>query len=369
MNVSVRPPKDHPLLIPEERLRAECRIEFFKGSGPGGQHRNKVETAVRITHSPTGIVGEASERRSQSENRAAAWNRLRLNLALRIRSRKIDSRKSGIEFSHPSKSNFTDSRSVWDRYRSGDRIRISGDNPDFPIVLMEFLDVWESVGHDWKRSADELSTTKSQLLRLIGKNSQASQTIQKGERGEAGERTLKKKGESVLIGLGANLGDRKKNLETAWRRIGERDEITPVALSRFLETIPVGGPPNQPNFLNAVGLIETTLAALDLLDVLTFIEKEGGRERHEFWGARTVDLDLLLYGDQIIRSRRLTVPHPRMIWRPFVLIPAREIAPGLRHPIFDRTMSELAALSEMNLRLGGPMFASPFPNGLTSRWR
>ena len=212
----------HPLLLPEERLRTECRIEFLRRSGPGGQHRNKTETAVRITHQPTGITGEASERRSQAENREVAWNRLRLNLALRIRGEiptyPIVGGTDGIfeGFAPSSQQNIptnrTDPTEIWSRHLVGDKIRVSPKNPDYPILILHFLNQWEKNGKDWEKTATGLRTTKSQLLRLIDATSSAAGTVRKMERES---RKVPSPFVKVLIGLGGNLGEREKNIETA----------------------------------------------------------------------------------------------------------------------------------------------------------
>lgn len=151
------------------------------------------------------------------------------------------------------------------------------------------------------------------------------------------------KKEEALIALGSNLGDRSVNLHTAWRRLGETPGVRLQALSSFYETKPVGGQPDQPDYLNAAGLLETTLGAEELLAALLKIEALGGRVRSERWGARTIDLDLLLYGDLQISSETLTVPHPRMTERRFVLEPAAEIAPRIIHPASGKTIAALLA--------------------------
>lgn len=156
----------------------------------------------------------------------------------------------------------------------------------------------------------------------------------------------------ALIGIGANLGDRDAQIRASWDRLGRAPGVRTLALSTVISTKPAGGPPNQPDFRNAAGLLETSLPPMELLELLGRTEFEGGRKRHGFWGARTLDLDLLLYGGEVIRTERLTVPHPRMAWRPFVLEPAAEIAPRLPHPIFRLTVAQLRDLAEMNFRLG-----------------
>ncbi len=136
-----------------------------------------------------------------------------------------------------------------------------------------------------------------------------------------------------LIALGSNLGDREQILREAWRRIADLDESGNARLSRCHATAAVGGPAAQPDFLNAAGYLETSAAPLALLHHLQQIENDLGRVRDERWGPRSVDLDLLLYGDLAQRTVELTLPHPRMTYRRFVLEPAAELAPEMVHPI------------------------------------
>ncbi|MEW6354907.1 MAG: 2-amino-4-hydroxy-6-hydroxymethyldihydropteridine diphosphokinase [Planctomycetota bacterium] len=142
------------------------------------------------------------------------------------------------------------------------------------------------------------------------------------------------------IGLGSNVGDREENLRGALALLRESGGIEVTKVSSFHETAPVGGPP-QGKFLNAAAEVRTALAPEELLDRLQAIERNLGRERTVKWGPRTVDLDILLYGDVVIQTERLTVPHPLMHERRFVLGPLNEIAPGAVHPVFGKTVSEL----------------------------
>ncbi len=144
----------------------------------------------------------------------------------------------------------------------------------------------------------------------------------------------------VLLGLGSNLGDRRETLDAAWRQLETTPEIRTVRISRFLETEPVGGPANQPNYLNAVAVIQTTLPPQRLLDVLHDIEHRFGRVRTEHWGPRTLDLDILLFGEMIVETETLTVPHPEMLRRDFVMEPAVEVAPDFVHPNTHRTLCD-----------------------------
>lgn len=145
----------------------------------------------------------------------------------------------------------------------------------------------------------------------------------------------------AYVGLGSNLGDRAATLREALRRLGEAQGVEVVAASPFVETAPVGGPPGQPKFLNAAARLSVELAPDALLDLLLRLEAELGRERAERWGPRTLDLDLLLYDDLILDTARLTVPHPRMHEREFVLEPLAQIAPAAVHPALGRTVRDL----------------------------
>ncbi len=136
----------------------------------------------------------------------------------------------------------------------------------------------------------------------------------------------------AYVGLGANLGDRESTLRAAVDALGAEEGIEAVAVSTLRETEPVGVG-EQPRYLNGVVAFDTTLAAPELLDLLLALEQRFGRVRvpgeH---GPRTLDLDLLLYGDGVIDEPRLTVPHPRIQERRFVLEPLAELAPGLVVP-------------------------------------
>jgi 2-amino-4-hydroxy-6-hydroxymethyldihydropteridine diphosphokinase len=126
------------------------------------------------------------------------------------------------------------------------------------------------------------------------------------------------------IGLGSNLGDSISILIGAIARLRIHPQIEVTAVSSWYLTAPIGPP--QPDYLNGCATIQTSLTPLDLLNTLHSIEAEFGRVRQEVWGARTLDLDLLLYDDLIIDLPTLQIPHPRMLERSFVLIPLAEIA-------------------------------------------
>jgi 2-amino-4-hydroxy-6-hydroxymethyldihydropteridine diphosphokinase len=143
---------------------------------------------------------------------------------------------------------------------------------------------------------------------------------------------------TAYIGLGSNLGDREENLRRALER------LRPLSVSAIRETDPVGIT-EQPRFLNAVAKLETDLRPRELLDRLLEIERDLGRDRseEERWGPRTIDVDLLLYGDETIDEPGLTVPHPRLAERRFVLEPLYELAPDLVLPD-GRAIKDLLAL-------------------------
>jgi 2-amino-4-hydroxy-6-hydroxymethyldihydropteridine diphosphokinase len=138
---------------------------------------------------------------------------------------------------------------------------------------------------------------------------------------------------TVYIGLGSNLGDRRRNLEAALEALRAHPQITVSAVSSFLETDPVGGPPGQGRFLNAAAKIETDLSPEALLEELKRIERALGRKPGPRWGPREIDLDILLSGDTILETAALVIPHPRMRERRFVLEPLEEIAPDARDPV------------------------------------
>jgi len=147
----------------------------------------------------------------------------------------------------------------------------------------------------------------------------------------------------AFVALGSNLGDREAHLRRAFEALRATQDIHWLGVSRIYETDPVGPPPQGP-YLNAVAEIETGLEPRALLDRLLQIEAEEGRTRRGTRGeARTLDLDLLLFGDRCIDEDELTVPHPRMHERGFVLEPLCELAPQWVHSRSGRTVAELAA--------------------------
>lgn len=147
---------------------------------------------------------------------------------------------------------------------------------------------------------------------------------------------------TCLIGLGANLGTRARALDDAVARLKAVPELQVAAISTWHETAPAGGPADQPGYLNGAVRVETTLAPHAVLARLQQIENELGRERQVRWGPRTIDLDLLLYDQQVVHTPTLEIPHPRMAVRRFVLDPAREIGGELIHPTMGWTIDQLA---------------------------
>jgi hypothetical protein len=154
------PPRDkpHPAAIPTEILLRDCEVRHERRRGPGGQHRNKTESAVVIRHLPTGIEGQASERRSQFDNHRNAVKRLRMSLALSIRTERLAE---------------TAPTELWRSRCHNGRIGINEDHEDFPVLLAEALDVLHSRNVHVPGSADQLGCTPSQLIKLLKKEPRA----------------------------------------------------------------------------------------------------------------------------------------------------------------------------------------------------
>jgi hypothetical protein len=164
----------HPAALPQKELLRQCDETRTRRSGPGGQHRNKVETAVILTHPPTGISAEASERRSQADNRRVAVWRLRLSLAL--------SHRDPLESNTPS--------ALWQSRTRGRQLSIAADHDDYPTLVAEALDQLLPVGFEIKPAAESLGVSPSQLMKLFRQVPAAWMALNR-LRGEAGLLPLK----------------------------------------------------------------------------------------------------------------------------------------------------------------------------------
>ncbi len=172
-------PPPHPAAIDPRALEAQCEFRATRRSGPGGQNRNKVETAVILTHRPTGLRGEASERRTQGENRRAALARLRIELALAIRQ-PVDLGNETSPF-EPS--------ALWRSRCRGGRISINPEHDDFPALLAEALDVLTALNDDPRAASVSLGCSTTQLTKLIGLEPRALALIN-ARRRQAGRHPL-----------------------------------------------------------------------------------------------------------------------------------------------------------------------------------
>jgi 2-amino-4-hydroxy-6-hydroxymethyldihydropteridine diphosphokinase len=158
-------------------------------------------------------------------------------------------------------------------------------------------------------------------------------------------------GTVAFLGLGSNLGDRLTNLQGAVDLLQDEPGLQVTASSRVWETVPVGGPP-QPDYLNAVIRVDTDLSARDLLDAAHRVETRLGRVRKERWGARSIDVDLLLFDEEAFDDEDLIVPHPRMHQRAFVLLPLLEL-------VEDPTLPDGTRLKDLRVDTDGVTPSAP----------
>lgn len=149
----------------------------------------------------------------------------------------------------------------------------------------------------------------------------------------------------VLLSVGSNVGDRHRNIELAFELLVEKQILTNAVMSSYYETEPVGIL-DQDWFLNVAIAGSTKLCSDDLLLACKEIELQIGREKRKRWHKREIDIDIILFGNEVVNTEELQIPHPRLYKRRFVLLPANEIAAKSRVPTFDMTIEEL--LSECN---------------------
>ncbi|HSB66342.1 MAG TPA: 2-amino-4-hydroxy-6-hydroxymethyldihydropteridine diphosphokinase [Anaerolineales bacterium] len=162
---------------------------------------------------------------------------------------------------------------------------------------------------------------------------------------------------TVYLSLGSNLGDRTLNLQTAIAHLAPNVRV--ISQSSIYETEPWGYA-DQPTFLNQVVKASTSMEPIELLDFLKETEISVGRQETFRFGPRVIDLDILFYDDLVLDTSRLTIPHPRIAERAFVLIPMAEIDPNFRHPIFNKTILELkTSMKDGGIRLFLPAIHLP----------
>lgn len=161
--------------------------------------------------------------------------------------------------------------------------------------------------------------------------------------------------QTIYLGLGTNLGDRTANLQAALDGLAEKLVIT--AVSPLYQT-PPWGVTDQPDFLNLCLAAETDLPPTELLTFVKNLEVELGRQPAKRWGPRHIDIDILFYANQLVETENMTIPHPRLAERAFVLRPLADIAPDFVHPVLGETMADLAArVADEGIR--------PYPHTIT----
>ena len=153
----------------------------------------------------------------------------------------------------------------------------------------------------------------------------------------------------AYIGLGSNLKDPKLQIESALKALNEKDGILVTKVSSFYESKPLLDMPG-PNYINAVCKVDTSLSAINLLDVCQQIEDNQKRIREVKWGSRTIDLDILLYGQQVISSDRLSIPHPEMIDRAFVMVPLYEIDKEIIVPLLGPVEKLIDRVNKLDVK-------------------
>jgi len=152
----------------------------------------------------------------------------------------------------------------------------------------------------------------------------------------------------AYIGLGSNLKDPKAQIKRALAKLSDNNGTKLITASSFYESKPLLDIPG-PNYLNSVCKIETQLSAIDLLDLCQEIEDNQQRVREVKWGSRTIDLDILLYGEQVISNKRLSIPHPEAINRAFVLVPLFEIEPNIKFPLLGPLKDLLDRINKLDV--------------------
>lgn len=179
-----------------------------------------------------------------------------------------------------------------------------------------------------KKSKPKAKPTKKASVKVAVKKGKEPKKYKKGEP------------QIVYLSLGSNVGDREEYIEQAVFLLGKIKGLDVMKRSTNHETEAEGGA-DQPPFMNAALQIRTTLSPHEILDKIHEIETALGREREVEWGPRTIDIDILMYGDQILSDDRLQIPHPLMHERLFVLLPLKEIAPRAIHPMLEKTIEDM----------------------------